>query len=84
MNLIETWHPVTKDMGFIRAPVEKAVNEFARWHEELVILYSKRETYSLGGSLERLAPLSMEKRRVLFLPTNSDWTAFPDGSVSWP
>jgi hypothetical protein len=79
--LIETWHPVTKDIGFIKGSAEMVVSAFTRWHEELGIHYTTREAYSLGESLERLPPLSMEKRRVLFLPTNSDWTAFVQSGI---
>jgi len=86
--LIESWHPVTKDLGLIKAPVATVVTEFTKWHGSLGIHYSTREVRSLKAAFECLPPLSAEKRRVLFLATNSDWTAFVqsgiDGSDPFP
>jgi hypothetical protein len=86
--LIESWHPVTKDLGLLKAPVAKVVTAFTKWHADLKIYYSKRESHSLEAALTRLAPLSVEKRRVLFLSTTSHWTAFLqsgiDGSDPFP
>jgi hypothetical protein len=69
-------------MGFIKAPIATVVEEFTRWHGDLGTRYSRRESYSLDESFNRLPPLSAEKRRVLFLPTTSDWTAFVQSGIS--
>ena len=80
--LIEAWHPVTKDIGLIKASVAEVVSEFMQWHGDLRIHYSVRRLFSLAESLESLPPLSAEQRRVLFLPTNSDWTAFIQSGIN--
>ena len=61
--LIERWHPVTKDMGLINAPVERVVSELVKWHASVGVKYSRKEiTSSFADALEALPPLSMEKR----------------------
>jgi hypothetical protein len=86
---IERWHPVTRDMGLIQLPVATVVSALTAWHEAIGIHYRHEEiTTSLGDSLARLAPLSAEKRRRLFVSTASGWTACfqsgIDGSDPFP
>ncbi len=87
-GLIETWHPVTKDIGFIQCPIERAVTELSNWHAAIDIEYLVRNFGSLKASFEFLPPLSTEKQRKLFIPTESGWTAFMqsgiDGSDPFP
>lgn len=74
--LIERWHPVTSDMGLLDAPVERVVSEFIEWHASIGMTYKRGNvTTSLEDAFQALPPLSMEKRRRLFVATNGGWTA---------
>jgi hypothetical protein len=75
-TLIETWNPVTGDLGLIRAPVAEVAAAFATWQGGLGHAHAAHQAESLAEALDRLPPLSTELRRVLFLPTRSDWTIF--------
>jgi hypothetical protein len=81
--LIERWHPVTSDMGLINAPVEQVVSGLVDWHASIGTIYRRRQvTASLADAFEALPPLSMEKRRRLFVATTAGWTAcFQSGSA---
>jgi len=73
--LIDSWHPVTSDLGLIHASVERTVAELIAWHELLDIRYSRRDVgSSFKGALESLPPLSAEMRRRVFVPTACGWT----------
>jgi hypothetical protein len=74
--LIEKWHPVTRDVGLIEAPVDVVTSAFDDWQRGLGIEHSRRRLASLADALEALPPLSAELRRSLFVPTRSHWTAF--------
>jgi hypothetical protein len=81
--LIERWHPVTRDMGLINAPVSRVVSEMVAWHSSLGTAYTRREiASSFADALEMLPPLSMEKRRLLLVPTNSEWTALFQSGIA--
>ncbi|GFO57577.1 hypothetical protein GMSM_45840 [Geomonas sp. Red276] len=74
--LIEHWHPVTKDMGIINAPVKEVVSELVAWHASLGMKYTQKNIVTcFADALDALSPLSMEKRRRLFVATKSGWTA---------
>ncbi len=80
--LVDAWHPVTKDLGLIDAPVDQTAAALAEWHAGLGIEYTSRACLSLAEALNSLEPLSAEKRRALLLPTNSNWTAFLQSGIA--
>lgn len=86
--LLEQWSPVTSDFGFIQSPVEAAVREFVAWQVSTGTECSSRAMTSLAEALASLPPLSQQKRRALFVPTRSGWTAYfqsgIDGSDPFP
>nr|WP_294814547.1 hypothetical protein [uncultured Sphingomonas sp.] len=76
--------PITDTIGFIRCSSARAADFFISWQRPI---QDKRgvsvDAINIEGSLEtrirRLIPLtSVERRRYLFVPTRSDWTAFLD------
>ena len=81
--LIERWHPVTSDMGLINAPVEEVVSGLVDWHASIGTTYRRRDVASsLADAFEALPPLSMDRRRRLFVSTTAGWTAcFQSGSA---
>jgi hypothetical protein len=87
-TIVDEWSPVTKDMGLIEAPPARVADEYLNWHRSLGRQFYVQSVASFLASLERLPPLSAEKRRALFVPTNSAWTAFfqsgIDGSDHFP
>ena len=67
---------MTRDFGLINVPIERAVAELISWHDSIGITYQRREcSGSFAEALKMLPPLSMERRRRLFVGTRSDWTA---------
>ena len=80
--LEDRWAPVTSTMGFLELGVEQAAQAFATWHRELMTPRGiSVEVLPVTGTLEqvlsRLLPLtSGERRRHLFIPTRSAWTAY--------
>jgi hypothetical protein len=75
-------------MGLIEAPSARVAEEYLSWYQSLGQDFRVDRVASFGASLERLPPLSAEKRRALFVPTSSAWTAFfqsgIDGSDPFP
>src|SRR5688572_16870481 len=63
-------------MGLIEAPSARVAEEYLNWHRSLGQQFRVALVPSFGAALESLAPLSAEKRRSLFVPTTSAWTAF--------
>ncbi|NTW29642.1 MAG: hypothetical protein HGA39_09830 [Coriobacteriia bacterium] len=73
--LIDTWYPVTHNMGLIDLPVEAAVSALIEWHASIGTFYTRRDiSSSLGDAFEALPPLSAEMRRRVFIGTRSGWT----------
>jgi hypothetical protein len=76
--------PLTDTIGFLRCPVEVAAAAFLTWQRPIqdrrgVRLAERKVSGPFEGLLRELLPLtSVERRRFLFVPTNSDWTAFVD------
>ncbi len=76
--------PVTDTIGFLRCDVEQAAQTFLSWQEGIqsqrgVELETSTAEVDLAAALPRLLPLtSVERRRFLFIPTRSEWTAFVD------
>jgi hypothetical protein len=75
-TIVGQWSPVTCDMGLIEAPSARVAEEYLDWHRSLGQQFRVERVDSFVAALERLPPLSMEKRRSLFVPTSSTWTAF--------
>lgn len=86
--ILEAWHPVTRDFGLIECPLDRAVEVFVRWQESLGRSFSIRTATSLVDGLEMLPPLSAERVRCVFVPTQASWTGFfqsgIDGSDPFP
>jgi hypothetical protein len=87
--IFDDWYPVTRDMGLIQAPVEAVVAGLSSWHASIGITYRERAvTDWWEAALSALPPLSAEKRRRLFVATESGWTACfqsgIDGSDPFP
>ena len=76
--------PVTDTIGFLQCPAEVLKSAFLDWQRPLqeprgTLLHEQRVAGSLEAILRRLLPLtSVEARRFLFIPTQTDWTAFFD------
>ncbi|MFL5349254.1 MAG: hypothetical protein ACJ8AT_31020 [Hyalangium sp.] len=80
--LEDRWAPVTEEMGFLELGAEQAAQAFATWEREVMTPRGINvEVLPVTGTLEqalsRLLPLtSGERRRRLFIPTRSAWTAY--------
>lgn len=76
--------PLTDTIGFLRCPMEVAVAAFIKWQRAIqeergVRLHERTVAGTFESLLRTLLPLtSVERRRFLFVSTNSDWTAFID------
>lgn len=76
--------PITDAFGFLRCGIQEAVEAYQTWQTPIQAARSVTlEQSALRGSLEddllTLLPLtSVERRRFLFIPTVSSWTAFFD------
>lgn len=76
--------PLTDTIGFLQCPVEVAKSAFLDWQRPVqeprgTLLHERRVVGSLDAILRELLPLtSVERRRFLFIPTHSEWTAFVD------
>lgn len=82
--LEDRWAPVTSDMGFLEMDAERSARAFASWQERLlaprdIAVGIRPVSGSLDQVLSALLPLTGgEKRRHLFIPTHSAWTAYVD------
>jgi len=80
--LDDRWAPVTSTMGFLELGAEQAAQAFATWEREVMTPRGITvEVLPVSGTLEQvlfsLLPLtSGERRRHLFIPTRSAWTAY--------
>ena len=81
-TIVDEWNPVTSDMGLIEAPTARVAEEYPDWHRSLGQEFRVERVASFGASLERLSPLSAEKRRAVFVPTSSAWTAFFQSGIA--
>lgn len=86
--LLEQWVPVTADFGLIHLPVETVVHEFVTWQASIGTDCQRHALATFEDALAGLPPLSAQKRRALFVPTGSGWTAYfqsgIDGSDPFP
>ncbi|PTL81739.1 hypothetical protein [Vitiosangium sp. GDMCC 1.1324] len=82
--LDDRWAPVTSEMGFLETSAEHAARAFAAWQGGLLAPRGITvDAHPVSGPLEQalsaLLPLTGgEKRRHLFMPTRSAWTAYVD------
>jgi hypothetical protein len=76
--------PIAHTIGFIQCDRDVVVNEYLKWQETIqskrnVTLSSRSVPGPFEDVVRSLSPLtSVERRRFLFLPTNSEWTAYLD------
>src|SRR5262245_28318856 len=76
--------PITNTIGFIRCDCSRAAQAFFDWQEGIqtkrgVSLIEGKIHGDFESAIRRLLPLtSVERRRYLFVPTRSAWTAFLD------
>jgi hypothetical protein len=74
--------PMTSEIGFIERPVGEVVSWFVEWDRGIqtprnVQVRDRAVEGTLGEMLLTLLPLtSVLRSRFLFVPTNSDWTAY--------
>ena len=84
--LDDRWAPVTSTMGFLETDAEHAARAFAAWQAGLLAPRGIAvEVRPVSGTLEQalsaLLPLTTpERRRHLFMPTRSPWTAYVDNA----
>jgi len=86
MNLLldDRFAPITSEIGFLEAGCSLAAATFADWQRPIqatrgVSLEVRSVSGALVDVLQSLLPLtSVERRRYLFVPTRSAWTAFFD------
>lgn len=77
-------HPITSSIAFIQKDIKTVVNEFIKWQEPLINKHNNSfKTNVINNDLRNtlldLCPLTtIERRRYLFIPTKSEWTAFFD------
>lgn len=86
MNLLfqDTIAPITSCMGFLESNCENVANAYSEWNQSILKkhgfnLKSQIVNDSLKKILLKLEPLTTAiKTKFLFIPTNSNWTAFFD------
>lgn len=74
-NLI--YPPITFSIGFVEYALESSVQAFVKWKKEVVneVHQCKRIIGDFPAVLKELKPLCTPYRKVLFLETDSTWTA---------
>jgi hypothetical protein len=86
MNLLldDRFAPVTSEIGFLECDPATCADKFISWQSPLhakrgVSLVKQSVSGNLEGILSSLFPLTnIERRRYLFVPTRSKWTAYFD------
>ena len=79
--------PITSTIGFLEIDTGLAAAAFERWHKPLweqrsLRLVTREVTGELETVLLSLLPLNIvERRRYLFIPTRSRWTAYIDNGA---
>lgn len=82
--LEDRWAPVTSELGFLELDAERAARAYASWQGGLLAPRGITVgVHPVSGTLEQtlstLLPLNnAERRRHLFIPTRSPWTAYVD------
>lgn len=77
--------PITTEIGFLLADIDTVASFFLLWQKEIQkkrgveVCAQSIAGGKLGELFTKLLPLtSVERRRYLFVPTNSSWTAYFD------
>jgi hypothetical protein len=76
--------PITDTVGFIRCSPARSADFFVEWQRSIqekrgVSVDATSIKVDLEENMRRLLPLtSVERRRYMFIPTRSEWTAFLD------
>jgi hypothetical protein len=88
MLLNDECSPTTDEIGFIELPVREVADIIVREWQKTVPLRSSEHVGPLRENLLRLLPLtSIDRRRMMFVQTNSRWTAYFDngwrGTDAW-
>ena len=93
MSKIETlglfdgrYWPSTAEIGFLEIDPGVAADFYAKWQQRLqaerggsAVLTERSTESGFSGALESLLPLtSVERRRIIFVPTSSQWCAYLD------
>jgi hypothetical protein len=84
--LEDRWAPVTSELGFLETDAEHAARAFAAWQGGLmaprgIAVAVRPVSGPLEQALSALLPLTGgERRRHLFMPTRSPWTAYVDNA----
>jgi hypothetical protein len=79
--------PITSEIGFLECDAKRAADAFQQWQEPIqarrgVRLVCREVAGDFPTRLENLPPLtSIERRRFLFSPTDSKWTAYFDNGL---
>ncbi len=79
--------PITSTIGFLETDAGSAAAAFERWHKPLwerrgLRLTTREVVGDLETALLSLLPLSIvERRRYLFIPTQSGWSAYIDNGA---
>lgn len=82
--LDDRYAPITSEFGFLECAVKTAADAFHEWQNTIqagrgVRLERRVVVGDLPTKIKSLLPLtSVERRRFLFLPTSSSWTAYVD------
>ena len=74
--------PVTFAWGFLKCPLEIAVDRFSAWQHHILRITKEQKTQgTLRSILEQLEPLDSDGSKTVFCETKSEWTAFFDNSA---
>jgi hypothetical protein len=80
----DRYAPITSEIGFLECGAKIAAEAYATWmrpiHAEISVAIETSEVHSdFVSKIRALLPLtSVQRRRTLFLPTQSRWTAYFD------
>ncbi len=79
--------PITFKVGFLRAGLNEAVQQYVRWQHLILRIVSQQNMNGpLDVKLKSILPLDEEGERMLFTVTRSDWIAVfdnrPGGGIS--
>jgi hypothetical protein len=81
------YEPITSHIGFIQAPAPEVAQSFMDWQTPIqekrsVKIELEHKSGQFCSALESLLPLtSVESRRVIFVQTKADWTAYFDNGA---
>jgi hypothetical protein len=83
--LDEQFAPITSQIGFLRLPFARALQELEEWHASRYgQLRVTRLSEDLGAALKRLPPLSPTPARALVMEVRGGWCAYFDSTLVDP